>query len=506
MSNRLLRARLLLPVMLLAFAVAPARSEERQVEFRTDVIAALSRAGCNQGACHGSPQGKNGFRLSLRGFDPGLDLHTLTRGDMGRRVDVSNPENSLFLLKGTGRVPHQGGALLKPDDPAYRMLRQWVAEGARDSAASPLERLELTPERATLASNAPKQQVTVKAHFKNGEARDVTPLAVFSVNAAGCATVTAEGLVEFSKTGEASVLVRYLDQVRSARLTYVKSDPAFAFKSPVPANVIDRHVFAKQRELQLLPAPLSSDEAFLRRVYLDAIGVLPTAEEAKAFLDSKDADKRAKLIDRLLERDEYASLWALKWADVLRGSPTTISERGVHSFHRYLVRTMADDRPMDEFVRELLTARGNTLHKPAANFFRIARTAEDAAEACAQLFLGVRLQCAKCHNHPFESLTQTDFYGLAAYFSQVQFKGTKFGLDDEIVFVQPNREIQHPGTRKNQAPVAFGSAEAVMDKDADRRERLAEWLTKSDNRYFAPAIANRIWYHLFGKVHRRTRR
>lgn len=489
----------LFSVLALCVAVSPVWSEERPVEFRTDVIAALSRAGCNQGACHGSPQGKNGFRLSLRGFDPDLDLHTLTRGDMGRRVDVSKPENSLFLLKGSGRVPHQGGSMLKVEDPAYKMLLRWVTEGCRDDKASPLERLELTPDRRTLSSETPTQQVTVKAHFKGGEERDVTRLAVFSVNAAGCATVTADGLVEFNRTGEASVLVRYLDQVRSARLTYVKADPTFVFKAPEPANAIDRHVFAKQRELQLQPAPLSTDEAFLRRVYLDAIGVLPTADEAKAFLDSKDADKRAKLIDRLLERDEYAYHWALKWADVLRGNPTTISERGVHSFHRYLVRTMADDRPMDQFVQELLTARGNTLNKPAANFYRIARTAEDAAEATAQVFLGVRLQCAKCHNHPFESLTQTDFYGLAAYFSQVQFKGAKFGLDDEVVFLQPNREIQHPGTRKNQPPAAFGTVESTLDKEADRRERLAEWLTKSDNRYFAPAIANRVWYHLLGK-------
>jgi hypothetical protein len=202
----------------------------------------------------------------------------------------------------------------------------------------------------------------------------------------------------------------------------------------------------------------------------------------------------------LLERDEYAPFWALKWADVLRGSPTTISERGVHSFHRYLVRSMAEDKPMDQFARELLTGLGNTLNKPAANFYRVSRTPEEAAEAFAQLFLGVRVQCAKCHNHPFEGITQTDYYGLSAYFAQVQFKGSKFGLDDEIVYLQPGREVQHPTTRKKQDPIAFGVAAGPLAADEDRREKLADWLTRGDNRYFAPSLVNRVWYHLLGRA------
>ncbi len=477
---------------------AAGAAEPAPVDFRTDVIAALSRAGCNQGACHGAPQGKNGFRLSLRGFDPSLDLYTLTRAEMGRRVDRLRPENSLFLLKGTGRTSHLGGVRLQPDDPAYRVLSRWVAEGCRDAGPSPIERLEVSPEQQRLAGDARTQQLTVRAHFKGGDVRDVTALSVFSVNTAGCATVSAGGFVEFSRTGEAAVLVRYLDQIRSARLTYVRSDPSFVHKAPPPANDVDKHVFAKQKELQLNPAGVCSDEVFLRRVHLDTLGVLPTADEVRAFLDSKDPQKRAKLIDRLLERDEYASLWALKWADVLRGSPTTISERGVHSFHRYLVRAMADDKPMDQFARELLTGLGNTLNKPAANFYRVSRTPEEAAETFAQLFLGVRVQCAHCHNHPFEGITQTDYFGLAAYFAQVQRKGAKFGLDDEIIYLRPG-EVQHPITRKNQEPVAFGSPMGMLNPDEDRRERLAAWLTGPDNRYFAPAIVNRVWYHLLGR-------
>ena len=492
--------RTLICIFGLLIAVPMAHADEhRPIDFRTDVIAALSRAGCNQGACHGSPQGKNGFRLSLRGFDPDVDLNTLTRTDLGRRVDRVRPENSLFLLKGTGSVPHQGGTRFKPGDPAYQVLLRWVAEGCRDDGPTLLEKLEVTPDHVRLASAAPTQQLSVRAHFYSGEVRDVTDLTVFSVNTAGAATVSASGFVEFQRTGEASVLVRYLDQIRSARLQYVRNDPTFVFKGPPPANEIDRHVFAKQKELQLNPAPLATDEVFLRRVYLDTIGVLPSADEAQTFLDSKEPAKRAKLIDKLLERDEYAAFWALKWADVLRGSPTTISERGVHSFHRYLVRTMAEDRPMDQFARELLTALGNTLNKPAANFYRVSRTPEDTAEAFAQLFLGVRVQCAKCHNHPFEGITQTDYYGLSAYFAQVQFKGAKFGLDDEIVYLQPGREVNHPTTRKKQDPIAFGTPAGVLAPDEDRRVKLADWLIRADNRYFAPSIVNRVWFHLLGR-------
>ncbi len=482
----------------------------RAVDFRTDVIAALSHAGCNSGACHGSPMGKNGFRLSLRGFDADVDFNSLTRGELGRRVDRLQPANSLFLLKGTGSVPHQGGVRLKAGEPAYEMLVRWVTEGCKDSGPALLDKLEVTPENLRLASDSPTKQLAVRAHFKNGEVREVTDLAVFSVNTAGAATVTPGGLVTFNRTGDASILVRYLDQIRSARLQYVRVDPRFVYTpvttpvayapgSPVLAAEIDRLVFTKQKDLQLNPAQLASDAVFVRRVFLDTIGVLPTADEARGFLDSKDPHKRAKLIDRLLERDEYASFWGLKWADVLRGSPTTISERGVHSFHRYLVKTIATDKPMDQFARELLTGLGNTLNKPAANFYRISRTPEDSAEAFAQLFLGVRVQCAKCHNHPFESITQTDYYGLSAYFAQVQFKGAKFGLDDEIVYLQPGREVNHPTTRKKQEPIAFGVPAGPLAPEDDRREKLADWLTRADNRYFAPSIVNRVWYHLLGR-------
>jgi hypothetical protein len=479
---------------LLAIAVAPAvAAAEDLVSFRRDVVAALSRAGCSQGACHGSPQGKNGFRLSLRGYDPDVDYGTLVREQGGRRVDRVNPDASLILLKATGRVQHGGGKRSSRGDPVYQVIARWIAEGCRDVGPPGLARLEIRPPAGS------EGQVTARAHFNDGTSRDVTALAVFSSSDPEISPVTGDGGVRFNRTGEASILVRYLDQIKSVRLTHVEKDLAFQFRSPPSANYIDELVFAKQRELQLLPAPVATDEVFLRRVFLDAIGQIPTPEEARDFLDSKDPDKRAKLIDKLLRRDEYASFWALKWADVLRGSPATISERGVHSFHRYLVRTVADDGPMTEFARELLTGLGNTLNHPVANFYRVARTPEEAAEAAAQLFLGVRVQCAKCHNHPFEAITQDDYFGLAAFFARVQFKGAQFGLDDEVVFLDRSREVQHPRTRKPVMPIAFGSPARRSGPDVDRREQFADWLTAKDNPYFARSLANRVWYHLMGR-------
>jgi hypothetical protein len=491
------------------------------VDFRIDANAALGRAGCSQGACHGSPQGKNGFRLSLRGFDPDLDLLTLVREAGGRRIDLVNPSDSLVLKKGSGRVPHQGGVRFKPAEAAYQTLERWIAEGAKDSARRrKLVKLEVLPGPRRLHAQSPRQRLTALAHFEDltvaAEAQaagsaalavagpprfaveDVTPLAVFTANPDSAFEVSPDGLVTFHSTGEAVVLVRFLEQVRSVRLTYVRTDAEFAFRGPAAANLVDRHVLERQKLLQLQPTAAADDGVFLRRVYLDVIGTLPTAEEARAFLDDPSADKRARLIDRLLERDEYARFWALKWADVMRGSRETISERGVHSFHRYLVRAFAGDRPFSETAREIVTGAGNTLYRPEANFYRIAETPEDAAESFAQLFLGVRVQCARCHNHPFEAITQGDYYGLAAYFARVKNKGRQFMLDDAIVYLARNGEVQHPLTKKPLEPVAFGATAPPMTPDDDRRTHLAEWLSAPTNPYFAKSTVNRVWYHLLG--------
>lgn len=486
-----------------------------RVDFNTDVIAALSKAGCNQGSCHGSPQGKNGFRLSLRGFDPELDFMTLTHEEHGRRTNSAAADESLILKKGLNEVPHQGGRRFRKTDPEYQILRAWIDAGCQPSPTPPplprnatdpkpaqlphLVKLEVLPGSRRLSVTHPKQQLIARAHFSDGRIRDVTDLAVFSTNEKEAATISNSGLVEFHRTAEVSFLVRYLDRITGVRLSYLQLDPAFTFHSPAINNQVDQHVFAKQRALQLLPAEVCRDEVFLRRVYLDVTGTLPTPEEARRFLDSPASNKRSVLIDELLDRDDYAEFWALKWADLMRGSDVTISRRGVHSFHRYLIQRFREDRPFDEFARETLTSLGNTLHRPGANFHRIARTPDEAAEATAQLFLGVRIGCAKCHNHPFEAITQNDYYGLAAYFARVKFKGKQFMVDDEIVYLDRGSELRHPTRNVNVPPAAFGEPAGELTVDDDRREKLVAWLTRPDNPYFARSTVNRVWYHLFGR-------
>lgn len=470
-----------------------------RVDFRTDVIAALSRAGCNQGACHGSPQGKGGFRLSLRGFDPALDFDTLTKEYSSRRTNVQDADRSLILLKAIGVTPHQGGIRFRATDPEYQVLRTWIHQGCQQIAAKrTLTSLEVIPSQRRLPESRPKQQLIALAHFSDGTVRDVTHLACFSATDERVGTISREGVAEFHNTAETTYLVRYLDKVAGSRLMFVRHDAGYAFNGPEAANAVDEHVFRRQKLLQIQPAPVSTDDVFLRRVFLDVIGTLPTADEARAFLDSKEPDKRAKLIDQLLQREEFAPFWALKWADLMRGSDVTISQRGVFNFHRYLVDAFREDRPFTNFARETLTGLGNTLHHPEANFFRAARTPDDMAEAMAQLFLGVRIGCAKCHNHPFESITQTDYYGFAAYFARVKFKGTQFGLDDEIVYLDRQGDVRNPLNNQIVPPAAFGQSEE-LPPTADRRKALVGWLTAEGNPYFARSITNRIWFHLFGR-------
>jgi hypothetical protein len=483
-----------------ARAEGPSASQKAPVDFRTDVVAALARGGCNQGACHGSPQGKGGFRLSLRGFDPELDYQTLTRESFARRTDVFAPSESLVLQKATLRVPHQGGRRFEESDYAYRLLHNWIEQGCRPSgSAKVLTDFEVLPAQRDLRTTSPKRQLVVRARFDDRSVRDVTDLAVFSSSNPGDAPVTPRGLVEFRRTAETVILVRYLERIETIALAYVRTDPNYAAAPLLGPGEIDKHVFAKHKALQLRATSGAVDSVFLRRAYLDLIGVLPTPEEAARFLDSTARDKRPSLIDALLERDEFASFWALKWADIMRGNREAITERGVHNFHRYLVRQFANDRPFDQFAREILTSRGNSIHSPPANFYRIARTPEDAAESTAQLFLGVRIQCAKCHNHPYEAMTQKDYYGLAAFFARVQLKGQRFGLDDEVVLLADQGEVTDPIRRSVQPPYAFGKPFEIVGPDQDRRRYLADWLIAADNPFFARAIANRVWAHLMGR-------
>jgi hypothetical protein len=483
--------------------------KSQPVSFRHEVIASFNVGGCNAGACHGTPSGKNGFRLSLRGYDPPTDYMQLTHDVLGRRTDRNDPDASLILLKALARVPHEGGQKFLPNSVPANTVHHWLAEGLRDDTADlpALKHVEVLPGTRLLVAPARWQQLAVRAHFANGHARDVTRLTVFSSSDPAIASVTANGLVEFSQSGEVAVLCRFLDELVAVRLTYLEPRKDFHWSSPAENNYIDRHVFAKLKMLSILPSELCTDQEFLRRVYLDVCGILPTPQETRAFLDSPVKDKRARLIDQLLERPEYADFWTLKWSDVLRSSRKTIQVKGTHLLQKWLRDHIANNTPFDEVTRELLTAKGSTFANPPANYFRIARDPTSLAETTAQLFFGIRMQCAKCHNHPFERWTQDDYYSFSAFFARVRQKqdrlepgaGNNGAGGAEFIFLDRQGEVVQPRTNKVMPPRLPGVKTPEAGGLKDRRELLAKMATAPDNPFFAKSVVNRIWYHLTGK-------
>jgi hypothetical protein len=497
---------------------------EAPVSFRDDVIPALTRLGCNQGACHGTPNGKSGFRLSLQGYAPEFDYAQLVLQGNGRRANRSDPGGSLMLLKPMAKLPHGGGKRLSPEFHEFDILTRWIAEGLRDDPPDrpSLERLEVTPAKRVLLGPARSQLLLVQATFSDGSRRDVTSLTRFSSSDDGIATVSRDGLVEAQRRGEVAILCRYQHLVQTVRLTFVVDVPGFAWISPPEYNAIDRDVFSKLRLLQIPPSDLCSDEEFIRRVYLDGIGVLPTPDEVRKFLGECAAERksapsgeprsaqhsapnthhpspntRQRLIDQVLQRPEFADFWALKWADVLRVSETTLQEEGVRKYHGWIRDSIAADKPMDQFVRELLTADGRGTDNPPANFYRAVTEPQNWMEVTSQVFMGVRVSCARCHNHPFDRWTQDEYYELAAFFSQVRSR--EHGRRDQAISLDPSGEVVQPRTGKIMKPKLLGGDFPSIPGDADRRTYLARWLTAPDNPFFARALANRVWFHVVGR-------
>jgi len=470
------------------------------VSFRREVIAALSVGGCNAGACHGSPSGKNGFRLSMRGQDPAFDFQQLTRDLGGRRVDRHDPEAALLLLKATGRAPHDGGVRFGPASLAAEVMRGWMREGADDDPGSAtLRSLDLLPGDRTLASKT--QQLVAWATFADGTARDVTPLTVFTSSDPAVAEVDAFGRVEFRRTGEVALVGRYLGLLRVAQLIYVEPRPGFVWKAPPENNRIDRLAFAKLRTLQLPPSDLCTDDEFLRRATLDLCGRLPTAQEVRDFLADAAATKREAAIDRLLQEPDHVDFWALKWLDVLKATKRALGQQGLVAYRDWLHGHLAKNTPFDRVVRELLTGSGDTFRNGPANYYRVARTADEAAEVTAQLFLGVRIQCAKCHSHPYERWTQDDYYSQAAFFARVDRKsgkGKKEDLPEEIV-TETKGEATNPRSGAITPPRFLAGNLAAPKEGEDRRQGYAAWLTSPDNPFFARAVVNRVWFHLLGR-------
>ncbi len=471
-----------------------------EISFNYGTLAVLSKQGCNQGACHGSPSGKGGFRLSLRAYDPALDIETLVREAFNRRTNLYEPEKSLLLRKPLMEVAHGGGRRLDKDDDGYQVLRDWIEQGCRvdDADAPQCVKLDIYPRERILMRPAHTQQMVALAHFSDGSVRDVTSLACFSSSDEAVATVTPDGLVVGQDRGEAAILVRFLDKLESSTMMFLKEVPGFEWSNPPENNFVDHHVFAKLHQLEILPSDLCTDEEFIRRVYLDVIGILPTAAETSAFLSDTAPDKRAKTVDALLERPEFAEFWALKWGDLLRLRNAKVSNAGVHKFHRWLVAAFRDNTPYDKFARELLTAEGSTFVNPPANFFRTATDTNDCTETTSQLFLGIRIQCAKCHNHPFERWSQDNYYGIGAFFNRVQRK-PGVNPEEQVIWVARGGEVTQPRTGQQMQPWLPLTGTAEMKGEGDRREALVEWLIKPENPFFAKVEVNRIWGHLLGR-------
>jgi Protein of unknown function (DUF1549)/Protein of unknown function (DUF1553) len=482
----------------------------RPVSYRLDVVALLSKSGCNAGTCHGNSNGKGGFRLSLRGDDPAFDLVSLTRDSFGRRTDRNHPERSLIVRKPTGQLPHEGGPRFSLGSIEEATLLGWIASGAHDDViASPgVVRLSVFPGERIAPAPSISQQLVVTAELSDGSRRDVTRQASFDVNDPTKVSVSADGRVQANGPGEMTVAIRYLNGRAVSRLAFLPDRRNFVWKEPPPENAIDRSVFAKLRALKINPSEPCTDAVFLRRAYLDAIGLLPTPEEAKSFLTDDEAEKRSKLVDRLLARPEFADFWALKWADLLRNEEKTMGTKGVWIFQRWLRDQILTDVPLDEFARRIVTARGSTWHNPPASFYRTNRDPMTSAETLGQVFLGVRLQCARCHNHPFDVWTQNDYYGLAAYFGNVQRKEVnnlrhdvldKHEINgDEMIYLSGQPQAVQPRSGEMMTPKPPGGPRPNLGGDANALDDLAAWLTR-DNPQFARNLANRTWFHLIGR-------
>lgn len=463
------------------------------VRFRTETLAVLTKYGCNAGSCHGSPEGKGGFRLSLFGYDPGIDAESIVRGGLNRRVDAFTPADSLLLKKPLMRVPHVGGKRFNKTDSGYRLLLGWIATGAKTDDDKQPACVQLTvypgPNRVLHAPHL-AQQLSVIAKFADGSTRDVTAIATYDVSHKEVLTASDSGLVTGFKRGQGAVSVRYLNHLESVHFTVIEEVEGFAWSNPAEANFIDKHVHAKLHQLRVLPSDTCDDSVFLRRVYLDLTGLLPPAEKAKAFLANPAVDKRAKVIDELLASEEFARYWALRTADLMRINPKTLPEGRAELFAGWLIEGYRKNTPFDKVVTELLTARGDAAKVPAANYFLAIPQLEDLAETTAQLFMGSRVNCAKCHNHPFENWTQEDYYRIAAVFTRVRNAGKS-----AMVSVSATGETTHPVSGKTLAP--YG--DPGTDPNADRRIAFARWLTKPGNPYFARVEVNRMWFGLFGR-------
>ncbi len=461
------------------------------VQFKFETLAILTKQGCATGSCHGSPHGKGGFSLSLFGYDPHIDSVSLTRDGFNRRLNVMEPTDSLIMKKPLLEIPHVGGKRLRKTDAGYTVLRDWIYEGAHvDLPKADCTRIEITPGTSRLL-HAPnlKQQLSILATYSDGSTRDVSAIATYESSNPNLVKVEPDGLITGIERGQAAVSVRYLDKFESVFVTVVQDVPGFTWSNPPENNLVDKLVDAKLKQLQYLPSGICTDSVFLRRIYLDLTGLPPTAAQVRAFLQDKNSGKRAQLIDVLLNSEEFARFQALKKADLMRISPRTLKAGRADLFAQWLVDAFRKNMPYDQFARTLLTATGDTLQVAPANYFVAIPTMEERTEMTAQLFMGTRVECTKCHNHPFENWTMRDYYSIGAVFARTEV--TKTG----VVQLATTGEVQHPTTHDVMAP--WGSV--AGSAPTDRRAAFAAWLTKPGNPFFARVEVNRMWADLMGR-------
>lgn len=473
--------------------------------FRNHVESVLSKQGCNAGACHGARAGQKGFRLTLFGFDVDADYTYLTRQAIGRRIVPTDPGRSLILTKPTGLLPHKGGVRLDPSSLEYRVLAEWIAAGAPGPREDDpqIVKVEVLPQYTT-QSVGHSQQLVVLAHFSDGHVEDATRWAKYTSVSDTVTGVDERGKVTITGPGEGAIKVWYLNYSAMAFMTvpYPNTVPAETFAQLPRRNFLDDEVNAKLAALNLPPSPSADDATFLRRAYLDTIGTLPTIEEARTFLADDSPDKRDKLIDSLLSRPEFVDYWAFKWSDLLLLSGERLRPKGLETYYAWIRQSVAENKPWDQFVREIVTASGSTHENGAANFYALHQDPESMAETVSQAFLGLSVNCAKCHNHPLEKWTNDQYYGFANLFSRVRAKGWggdyRSGDGLRVVYTDTQGELIQPSRGTAQPPRPLDGAPVPFDATEDRRVPMAQWLTSPENPYFTRAIVNRVWANFFG--------
>ncbi|MEX0819779.1 MAG: DUF1549 domain-containing protein [Pirellulaceae bacterium] len=496
--KRLLAFRLFVIAAIAATHASAGELPQRGYNFENDIVPILSKFGCNSSGCHGKAEGQNGFKLSVFGFDPEQDYRAFTMEGRGRRVFPSAPRRSLILLKANGGIPHGGGIRIDPQRPEHQTLVNWIQAGAPfGSPTDPkVVAIEVSPRQGQLPMRA-SQPLHVEATWSDGRKMDVTRLATYQSNNDALATVDEDGVVTIGEAaGGVAVLATYLGQVDVFQAIVPRDEPIANYPALDESNFIDGAIHDRLKKLNIVASGPCDDATYLRRVYLDIIGTAPTAEEARRFLSDTRPDKRAALVDQLLQRPEYADYWALKWSDLLRVDRLKLGHKRAYLYYQWIRDSFAANKPFDQFASELVAAEGPLVDSPAGQFYKAVDKPNEMASTVSQVFLGIRIECAQCHHHPYDRWSQADYYGMQAFFTQVAFKASPRG---EVLVGTQNTKTKHPRTGEQVFAHALLQPVPEAPREGNRRKLLAAWLASRDNPWFASNLANRYWAHFMGR-------